>query len=296
MKTKTKIVLSTLLSIALIVWGVLYLQGLDIPLLFPKGMIGVKQRNLLVISTLLMLIVVIPVFILTIFIVWKYRADNTKAKHEPDWDNSSLAETIWWGLPFLIVIALSVLVWNSSHELNPFKPLVSETKPIRIQAVALQWRWLFIYPEQKIASLSYVQFPQETPLNFEITSDAPMNSFWIPDLGGQIYAMPGMRTQMHLIANQTGNFKGLSANLSGTGFSAMTFTARASTQEEFDQWVDSVKSSGDSLTRSKYIELQKPSRDNAVQFYDLGDEGLFNWIIMKYMMPQKEGMESLGHN
>ena len=296
MKTKTKIILSTLISIALIVWGVVYLQGIDIPLLSPKGMIGVKQRNLLVISTLLMLIVVIPVFILTIYIVWKYRANNTKAKHEPDWDNSSLAETIWWGLPFLIIIILSILVWNSSHELNPFKPLVSETKPIRIQAVALQWRWLFIYPEQKIASLGYVRFPQETPLNFEITSDAPMNSFWIPALGGQIYAMPGMQTQLHLIANQTGTFKGLSANLSGEGFAGMTFSAISSTQDEFDEWVDSVKSSGDSLTRDKYIQLQKPSRDNTVQSYVLSDERLFNWIIMKYMMPQTEGMGSLEHN
>lgn len=296
MKTKIKILLTAVGSVALIAWGLFYLQTTDIPVLFPKGTIGEKQRDLLITSTLLMLIVVIPVFLLTLFIVWKYRSSNPHAKRDPEWDNNNVAELIWWGLPFLIIIALSVLVWSSSHELNPFKPLVSDKKPLRIQAVALQWRWLFLYPDQKIASLSYIRFPEETPLDFEITSDAPMNSFWIPELGGQIYAMPGMKTEMHLIANQKGSFRGLSANLSGTGFAGMKFIAEATSQADFEAWVDAVQNSPNRLTLEEYKELAGPSRDNSVHAYVLKEEGLFDWIVMKYMMPQAQGMESLGHN
>ena len=164
-----------------------------------------------------------------------------KAKHAPDWEHNYIAEYCWWGVPIVIIVILAVTTWKSSHDLNPFKPIESEKKPLAIQVVALHWKWLFIYPEQGIATVNFVQFPEKTPINFEITSDAPMNSFWIPQLGGQIYAMPAMRSKLHLIANEIGSFRGVSANISGKGFAGMTFTAKSSSEEDFDAWVQSGK-------------------------------------------------------
>ena len=262
-------------------------QSADVLVLQPKGLIAGKEKDLLILATLLMLIVVIPVFFLTFFIVWRYRASNTKAKYTPDWSHSHLFESIWWGFPFVIVIALSIVTWKACHELDPFKPLDVTTKPVPIQVVALQWKWLFIYPEHNIATVNFVQFPEKTPLNFEVTADAPMNSFWIPQLGGQIYAMPAMRTKLHLIADAPGEFTGSSANLSGKGFAGLRFTAKASSQEDFDEWVQSVKQSSPSLTLDAYNTLIEPSERNPVGYYVLKEEGLFDHIVMKYMMPEE---------
>jgi cytochrome o ubiquinol oxidase subunit 2 len=158
-------------------------------------------------------------------------------------------------------------------------------KPIKIQVVALQWKWLFIYPEHNIASLNFFQFPEQTPLEFAITADAPMNSFWISQLGGQIYAMPGMNSKLHLIANETGEFRGSSANLSGEGFAGMHFIAKSSTHADFDQWVESVKSSSNTLDKESYRKLALPSKNNPPEIYVLKDIHLYNQIIMRYMMP-----------
>jgi len=225
MKFKHKLALSfiTLLLIALFIILLPYTINSDVN--NPKGLIGLQERDQMYMATLLMLVVVIPVLILTFAICWRYRASNKSAEYDPNWHHDTLAESIWWGFPALIIILLCIGTWVSSNQLDPFKPLPSSQKPIRIQVVALQWKWLFIYPEHKIALLNYLQFPENTPLNFEITSDAPMNSFWIPALGGQIYAMPGMVTRLHLQALESGEFRGSSANLSGTGFAAMHFLA-----------------------------------------------------------------------
>lgn len=284
MKKIGKIVFFVLLFLALILATVWFFQHNNIVVLNPKGLIAHKQRNLLIISTLLMLIVVIPVFIMTLVFPWKYQAKR-KASYKPDWDYNLLAESIWWGFPFVIVVVLSIFTWKSSHELDPFKPISANADPIVIQVVALQWKWLFIYPEQKIASVNFVQFPEQTPINFEITADAPMNSFWIPQLGGQIYAMPGMNTKLHLIANETGNFAGSSANLSGRGFAGMRFIAKASSKEEFAEWVHTVKQSAGDLSLSTYNQLVEPSENNPATFYLLKQGDFYEQIIMKYMMP-----------
>jgi len=252
----------------------------------PKGMIAEKQRDLIVVSTVLMLLVVVPVFLLAVAISWRYRA-SSKAKYMPDWDYNLVAELVWWGLPCVIVFILSVMVWTSSHSLDPFKPLDSSVKPIRIQVVALQWKWLFIYPEQGVASVNLVRFPEKTPINFEITADAPMNSFWIPQLGGQIYAMQGMTAKLHLIADEIGTYRGSSANLSGNGFAGMSFDAVSSTPDDFDVWVNSAKHSS-KLGLTEYNALAKPSEYNQVETYSLTDTDLFNQIVMKYMMPQEK--------
>jgi cytochrome o ubiquinol oxidase subunit 2 len=161
--------------------------------------------------------------------------------------------------------------------------------------VALQWKWLFIYPEQHIASVNFVQFPDQRPLNFQITADAPMNSFWIPKLGGQVYAMSGMSTQLHLMADKPGDYRGISANMSGEGFSGMKFTARASTQKDFDAWVLKEKRSGVSLDKASYDQLALPSKDNAATTYTLAKHDLYDTIVMKYMAPAEESAHTHSH-
>ena len=193
MKRAFKVIIISLLIIATGALTAYYISSHNIAVLEPKGMIGLKERELIITASLLMLIVVIPVLVLAIVFGWKYR-EGRDAKHTPDWEHNSIAECCWWGVPVVIIIILAVITWKTSHELNPFKPIQNGKKPIEIQAVALNWKWLFIYPEQQIATVNYVRFPDNTPINFEITADAPMNSFWIPQLGGQIYAMPAMRT------------------------------------------------------------------------------------------------------
>lgn len=287
MKKAFKIVFITLIFSAVVALSALYISSHDIPVLNPKGLIGIKERNLIVTASELMLIVVIPVFILAWIFAWRYREGNVKAKHTPDWEHNYIAEYCWWGVPVVIIVVLAVITWKSSHELSPFKPIEAEKKPLAIQVVALEWKWLFIYPEQGIATINFVQFPEKTPVNFEITADAPMNSFWIPQLGGQIYAMPAMRTKLHLIANEIGMFRGASANLSGKGFAGMTFTAKSSSQNEFDQWVQQVRQSSDRLDFEYYNQLVEPSEYNPVTTYSLMQRDLFDQIVKKYTTPSQ---------
>lgn len=280
-----KIAILSLLFLAILIGGGLVLSHADITVLNPKGIIAHKERNLLMTASLLMLIVVIPVLFLTVFFAWKYRSNNTKAKYTPDWEHNHLAETFWWGIPFVIIVILAVIVWKSSHELDPYRPLNTEKRPMAIQVVALRWKWLFIYPEQGIATVNFVQFPEQTPINFEITSDAPMNSFWIPQLGGQVYAMSAMRTKLHLMASEVGTFKGVSANFSGKGFAGMRFTAKSSTEDDFNEWIQSVKETPQHLTWDVYQELVKPSENNPVISYGQVQEDLFDHIVMQYSTP-----------
>jgi cytochrome o ubiquinol oxidase subunit 2 len=282
---KFKIALLLLICLGIFAAALALLFGGNIAVLNPKGMIGIKERNLLVTATLLMLIVVIPVLIMVFFFAWKYRESNHKAKYTPDWEHSYLAETIWWGVPVIIIFFLGWITWETSHSLDPFKPIVTNKKPLVVQVVALEWKWLFIYPEQKIATVNFVEFPENTPICFEITADAPMNSFWIPELGGQIYAMTAMRSKLHLIANEKGSFRGCSANISGEGFAGMTFTAKSTSDHEFDTWVKSMKQSKQQLNIKTYNELAKPTQYHPVSSYVLTQDDLFDQIIMKFSLP-----------
>ncbi len=286
MKRGYKVLLYALLIVAILFLGIVYLTQVDIVVLNPKGLIGQKQSDLFWLSTNLMLLVVIPVFILTFVIVWKYRADNKKAEYKPDWNHSTLAEIIWWGIPCIIIVILSVVNWIACYDLDPFKPIVSDKKPITIQVVALDWKWLFIYPDQKIATVNFIQIPIDTPINFVITADAPMNSFWIPQLGGQIFAMPAMRTELHLNASEIGEYRGVSANLSGKGFSGMVFWTKATSEVDFEKWISEVQSSEQALDLDGYKLLAQPSENNPVAYYRLLYPGLFDWVVMKDMMPE----------
>lgn len=273
-----------LLLMVLVQLGYYIYGASQVPVLFPDGTIAVQEKNLVYLATYLMLIVVIPVFILTGVFTWKYREGNTKAKYSPDWDTNHLAEFIWWTVPLIIVTILGVISWKYTHSLDPYKPIGHE-KPLKIQVVALQWKWLFLYPEQNIATVNFVQFPANRPVYFEISADAPMNSFWIPSLSGQIFAMPGMRTELNVMAKAPGEFRGSSANISGIGFAGMHFMAKATTETEFEEWARSIKTQGSDLDWKSYQNLAKPSENDPVTPYVLKELQLFDHILMSYMMP-----------
>lgn len=262
-----------------------YMSSHNMGVFNPKGIIALAEMNLIITTTLLMLIVVIPVFVMLAVFSWRYRAGNTKAKYSPDWHKSMALEVIWWTIPIIIIAIIARMTWVSSHDLNPYKPIASSVQPITIQVVALEWKWLFIYPDLNIATVNFVQLPIDTPINFRITGDAPMNSFWIPQLAGQIYAMAGMDTALHVLASEEGDYAGVSANYSGVGFSGMKFTARASSQDEFDQWVRTVRTSPNVLSIDEYTKLAEKSRDNEVLHYSSIYQGLYDKIIMKFMVP-----------
>ena len=289
MKRPYKIFLLTLLFAGALGFFVFLFQVAGTSVLNPKGLIASQERDLIVFATLLMLTVVVPVFFLTGFFAWKYRASNKKAKYTPDWEHSRVDELIWWAVPFVLIAILAAVTWRTTHDLDPFRALGVDAKPVVVQVVALDWKWLFIYPEEGIASVNHFEIPIYTPVNFEISADAPMNSFWLPQLGGQIYAMPGMRTKLHLFADAEGVYNGSSANLSGKGFSGMDFTAQVGTQEDFDAWVAEVKRTGQRLDWSAYTQLTEPTINHPTILYGAVDTGLFERILMKFMMP---GMNS----
>lgn len=248
----------------------------------PKGAIGKQQLDLIIISTVLCLVVILPVLILTFYIVWKYRhKPESKAKYDPHWEHSTKLETIWWGVPIVIIAILAVVTVRYTYKLEPSKPLEHEAKPIVIQVTSLDWKWLFQYPEQGIATVNYLQFPEDVPIQFQLTSDAPMNSFWIPQLGGQIYTMSGMAMKLHLIADEPGSYLGMGANFSGREFGKMQFTAKATSEEEFDDWVQEVKGSSPALTTEGYEQLAIPGVSEVETFSSI-PEGLFEKIVTKY--------------
>lgn len=290
----------TIVVVALSVIAVVASGG-SFDVLVPKGVIAEQQRDLMVFATILMLLIVVPVFWLTAHIAWKYRASNPhagnkskKIQYTPDWDSNNRLEAIWWGFPTAIILILSVVIWQSSHALDPYRPIASDETPLKVQVVALQWKWLFIYPQYNIATVNHLQLPTDRPVNFEITADAPMNSFWIPQLGGQVYAMAGMTTQLHLIANEAGTYRGSSANLSGEGFANMKFNATATSEVEFDNWVKSVKQSANRLTYDTYDQLAKPSLDSVLASYASTESDLHATIISKY--GGNHGVSQQGHD
>ena len=255
-------------------------------LLDPVGQVGIDEKNLIITATLLMLLVVVPVILMTIIFAWKYRASNKNATYAPKWSHSTKIEVVIWTVPILIIIALGVITYKSTHALDPYRPIQSDVKPVTIEVVAMDWKWLFIYPDQGIATVNKIVFPANTPVNFRITSDTVMNSFFIPGLGGQIYAMAGMTTKLHLIANKNAELDGISANYSGAGFTGMKFKAIATSQADFDAWVSEVKASPKQLDTAEYAALTKPSQNNPVELYSSYAPNLFQTIIDKY-----EGMK-----
>ncbi|KPV61282.1 cytochrome C oxidase subunit II [Paenibacillus sp. A3] len=256
----------------------------------PKGPIAEQQRDLMLISTVLTCIIIVPVLVLTAIIVWRYRdKKGRKAKYMPDWEHSTTLETIWWGIPIVIITILGIITIKSTYALEPSKPLESDKKPLTVQVTSLDWKWLFQYPEQGIATVNHVQIPKGVPVRFEITADAPMNSFWIPQLGGQMYAMSGMAMTLYLQADEQGQYWGSGANFTGKDFAKMFFDVKSTSQEEFDQWVREVKASSPALTLEGYKQLAMPSASD-VKTFSAFPEGLFNMTVTKYASSHNHGL------
>jgi len=272
-----RIVLSPLFSLLL-------LGGCSNLVLFePGGPIGDAERTLIVTAFLLMLIVVIPVLVMTLWFPLKYRDSNTKAIYTPKWAYSGRLDFAVWMVPIAIIMVLGYLTWTETHRLDPYRPLKPDVKPINIQAVALDWKWLFIYPDFNIAAVNELVVPVEIPLSFRITSDTVMNSFFIPQLGSQMYAMAGMESRLHLLADKAGVYFGQTQQFSGSGYAYMQFRAKAVSQSEFQGWLQEVGQSADKLDPARFQVLQKPSIAAPVTYFSTVEPGLFDQIIRQYM-------------
>jgi cytochrome o ubiquinol oxidase subunit 2 len=296
----------------------LLISGCNWVVMSPSGDIAVQQRDLVLISTGLMLLIIIPVIVLTLLFAYRYRQANKAAKYEPNWDHSIGLELLIWGVPLLIIIALGALTWTSTHLLDPYRPLgrisaqtsdvgenapigqlsdnqqtITGGKPLDVQVVALDWKWLFIYPEYGIATVNELAAPVDRPLRFKMTSSSVMNAFYIPALAGMIYTMPGMATTLHAVINKPGNYEGFSSHYSGAGFSGMRFRFHGVSDAGFDAWVAKVRSGGGGLNRTNYMQLEKPSEKVPVRYFGAVDGGLFQAIVEQCVKPGKACMSDL---
>lgn len=253
----------------------------EAPILDPKGPIALAERDILFRALAIMMVVAIPVFAMTFWFAWRYRATNMAARYERDW-SSTAVDAVTWIVPALIVFSLGVHVWIYTHRLDPYRPLASGVKPTEIEVVAQDWKWLFLYPEQGVASVNELAFPAGTPLSLRITSDTVMNSFFIPALGGQIYAMAGMQTRLNLRADEPGRFIGRNTQYSGRGFPDQHFAAVAMTPADFGAWIAKAKQSPMKLDAAAYAALAKPSTKHPVTQYSAFEPGLFERIVRGY--------------
>ena len=279
--------ISTLVRRALLVSPLLWLAGCNTVVLNPSGDIAVQQAHLVVVSTLLMLLIIVPVMFLICLFAWRYRQSNTAAKYEPNWDHSTRLELLIWGAPLLIVIVLGLITWIYTHLLDPYRPLsrldaqrpvAAGVKPLEVQVVAMDWKWMFIYPEQGIATINELVTPIDVPVRFHMTSSSVMNAFYIPALAGMVYTMPGMETQLNAVMNKSGVYDGFSANYSGAGFSDMRFKYHGVSQAEFDGWVAKTRA-GSALTRAQFVALDKPTIKHPVMRFGSVEQGLYDMVL-----------------
>ncbi|CAO3424343.1 ubiquinol oxidase subunit II [Azospirillum doebereinerae] len=280
------------------------LAGCDMIVMSPAGDIAVQQRNLIIASTALMLLVILPVIALTFLFAWHYRASNKDAKYDPDFHHSTQLEVVIWTVPLLIIIALGAMTWISTHTLDPYRPLSrlapgkpvpAETRTLNVEVVALDWKWLFIYPDHGVASVNEMAAPVDVPISFTITSSSVWNTFYVPALAGMIYAMPGMQTKLHAVINREGEFKGISGQYSGSGFSRMNFAFRSLSQQGFDDWVAKAKAAGTPLDREAYLALEKPSEEEPVRYYGSVEDGLHAAIVGLCVAPGQMCVHEMHH-
>lgn len=258
--------------------------------LYPKGLIAYQERQLLFDSIALMMIVVIPVIIMSIAFVVRYRASHKTADYKPNWSHSVLLESIWWGVPCVIIVVLGIMTWRSSHQLDPYRKLNIPGKPLVVEAIALPWKWVFIYPEQNIATVNKLVIPVGRQISFRLTSDnVPMSAFFIPQLGSQIYTMAGMRTRLHLIANHTGTFEGLNSQYNGAGFSDMHFVVNVVSASDMKTWVQTAKRAAKPLSEAAYEKLLKPSMKDPAQIFSSVKSDLFKNTMKTYKVTGEKG-------
>ena len=259
-------------------------KGQTIQVFQPEGIIARQELNLILVNLTLMGIILIPTFVWLLSAIWKYRANNDKAQYEPEKTYGKFNQAIIWSIPSLIVLIMALHTWKETHHLDPYKRIESAEEELLIQVVALDWKWLFIYPKEAIVTVNFVQFPEKRPIRFELAADgSPMNSFWIPQLSGQIYCMTGMVTPLHIMADGVGMYPGRAAEINGEGYAQMTFVAKSTTQQDFDTWIDQVKSSPTQLNQQLYEELLTPSIDDPIKLFSGVKNDLFEMIVMKYM-------------
>lgn len=278
------------------------LGGCDWVVLSPAGDVAMQQRDLILISTALMLLIILPVMAMTVWFAWRYREQAQAKDYDPDWDHSTSLELLIWSAPLLIIIALGAVTWSSTHLLDPYRPIdrldhqrkVDPTaRRLQVEVVAMDWKWLFIYPELGIATVNELAAPVDQPIEFKITSSTIMNSFFVPALAGQIYAMPGMQTVLHAVANKPGEYEGFSANYSGAGFSNMRFRFHALPPHDFDRWVEKVKAGNARLDRATYVKLEQPSEKVAPIYFGSVERTLFHAALNMCAQPGKRCMDTV---
>jgi len=260
------------------------LSGHNVALFNPKGMIAQEQLNLALLTVGIMLIIAIPALSLFFYTAWKYRETNTKATHDPDVKHSKMLVPVMWLLPITFAVVLASIMWPATHRLAPQKSIAADAKPITIQVVSMRWKWLFIYPDQKVASVNFVQIPANTPVKFQLTADdAPMSAFWIPNLSGMLYTMTGHSNQLNIIADTPGDYPGRSGEINGSGFAGMQFTARVGSSDDFNEWLGKTRASSKILDAVEYKKLLQPSENNPTAFYSEVESNLYDTVLMKYM-------------
>lgn len=248
-------------------------------MLDPQGPVGAAEKLILFNALAIMLVIVVPTIVATLAFAWWFRASNTRAQYRPYWAFSGTLELIVWAIPALVVIFLGGIAWFGSQALDPYRPLPSKDKPVEIEVVSLDWKWLFIYPDDGIATVNQLVIPVGRPVHFRLTSSGVMNSFFVPQLGSQIYTMAGMTSQLHLQADRAGTFEGLSAQFSGEGFSGMRFETRAMAPADYAAWISSTKATGPHLDQAAYADLVKPSKNVAPSIFSSVEPGLFDKIV-----------------
>jgi cytochrome o ubiquinol oxidase subunit II len=262
----------------MLVLGGFAVSGRAEGVLDPQGPIASAERMILLNSTTIMLVVAVPVIVLTLAFAWWYRASNARAAYQPNWANSGRIEFVVWSIPAMVVLLLAGVAWTGSHDLDPARKLPSNLKPVRIEVVSLDWKWLFIYPDLEIATLNQVVVPAGAPIELMLTSTNVMNAFWVPQLGSQIYTMPGMTTRLNLLAEHAGNYPGLSSNFSGDGFSDMRFVVHAVPAAVFTDWLGITRAEGGTLDAGAYSQLARTGIDVSVKTYGNVEPGLFGRI------------------
>jgi cytochrome o ubiquinol oxidase subunit 2 len=261
------------------------LTGCQLGVLDPQGIVGIAEKTILIDSVAIMLSIVVPVIAATLAVAWWFRASNTRATYRPEFVYSGRIELIVWAIPLLVIMLLGGVAWIGSNDLDPYKPLASDTKPFEVQGVSLDWKWLFIYPNQDIASVNQLVVPAGVPIHFSLTSASVMNAFFIPQLGSMIYTMNGMRTQLNLQADAPGTFHGLSSHYSGDGFSGMHFDVHALPPTQFAAWIETARTAGPTLDPASYATLAKQSIDTTPFTYRAIEPGLFQQIVTQKLAP-----------
>ncbi len=274
----------SLITVGLFALGWWLVDDLYMPVLQPSGAIADQQLTLLIFTVVLSAVVVLPVFVMLVVFALRYREGNTRAKYTPEWSENKWLELVWWGIPIAIIVVLSVVTYLTSHSLDPYRAIESDNQTLEVQVVALQWKWLFIYPELGVATVNDLVIPVDRPVHFSLSADAPMSAFWVPALGSQIYSMNSMSSQLNLIADEAGTFQGYNTNINGEGYAEMTFEVNAVPDEEFAAWSEERSESGHVLDRAHYAELAQPSTMPDPMYMRLADTELYQYIVMKNMM------------